>query len=427
MMAYWKKADIFLALAGLGFGGALFVRHLYPGTIESRLLLAVMEAALVGGLADWFAVTALFRKPLGFGWHTALIPRNRESVINGISTAVEKEFLSLDSLKNRLDRVSFVAMLVEWLENKEGRRVFRSAMEHVLRSVFAQMDPKTIAEVIEEFIKSRSGEWPLASQLRELLQWILQNHEEDKIINYILDELQAKAKKPAAREMILRYLRAYTEQDTQNFFQKLALKIGLATDSINLEDAADALQQETLKLLSQLREPDHPLRRWLTEGLVDIAGHMGSDSRWQHAIADWQTDFMQRAELTGVLTRLAELCLQRGQKHAFVWMLLQIDQYWDSVQADPKKLAWLEAYCKEMVFRILETEHHWIGTAAQDALSILTNRDLSAFVEDKAGEDLQWIRINGTVVGGIAGLLLFLFGNFIYDPFLLPAIQRWLP
>jgi len=416
-----------LVFAAVGFCGALFVRHLYPGAIESRLLLAVMEAALVGGLADWFAVTALFRKPLGFGWHTALIPRNRESVIRGISTAVEKEFLNLASLKNRLERVSFVAVLVDWLENKEGRRIFRSVMEDILRSVFAKMDPKAVADVIEQFIKSRSAEWPLASQLRELLQWILQNHEEDKIITYILDELQAKAKTPAARNLILRYLQAHTEQDTQNFFQKLALKIGLATDSINLEEAADALQQETLKLLSQLRETDHPLRRWLTEGLADIARNMGSDSRWQHAIADWQTDFMQRADLTGVLTRLTEICLQRGQKHAFVWILLQIDQYWDSVQADPKKLAWLEAYCKEMVFRVLETEHHWIGTAARDALSILTNRDLSAFVEDKAGEDLQWIRINGTVVGGVVGLLLSLFGTYVYDPLILPAVQRWLP
>lgn len=426
-MAGWKKADVVLAVTAICFGGALLLYRAYPDETACRLLVAVTEAALVGGLADWFAVTALFRKPLGFGWHTALIPRNRERVIDGISNAIEKEFLSVDSLKKRLAQIRFVELLIEWVEYKEGRRNLRNALEYFLQRGFDQADPKQIAKVLEVFLKSRAGEWPLTAQLQELLTWVLQNGQENVMINYILAELQIKVDSPTAKNGILRYLRNYAEQGTQNWWQKFALEIGIATDSINLEEAAEALQQELVKLIIQLQDPQHPLRRWLRDVLTDLAQHVDSDPQWRMDIKKWQTEFIQKTDLGEVLTILIEVSLQRGQRRAIAWVLLQIDQYWDSVRSDPEKMAWLEKYCKEMVFRILETEHHWIGTVARDALTILTDRDLSAFVEDKAGDDLQWIRINGSVVGGLAGLLLFLFGYFVYDPFVLPLFHRYLP
>jgi len=425
-MSGWNKADVILAFTAVCFCGTLLLYRNYPDVVACRALLAVAEAALVGGLADWFAVTALFRKPLGFGWHTALIPRNRERVIDGISNAIEKEFLSVDSLKKRLAQIRFVDLLTDWLEYQDNRRSFRNALEYFLQRVFSQVESKEIAKILEDFLKSRAGDWPLTTQLQELLTWLLQNHKENEMILYILDELQRKADSPAAKKGILNYLRSYAEQGTHTWWQKFALELGLATDSINLEEAADALQQETVKLIIQLRDPEHPLRHWLRSALAEFAKRMGSDRNLQTVIKNWQMEFIQKADLIEVLIALIDVSLQRGQRQALAWILLQIEQYWDHIQSNPEKMAWLEKYCKEMVFRILETEHHWIGTVARDALTILTDRDLSAFVEDKAGDDLQWIRINGSVVGGLAGLLLFLFGYFVYDPYVLPAIRHCL-
>jgi uncharacterized membrane-anchored protein YjiN (DUF445 family) len=221
-------------------------------------------------------------------------------------------------------------------------------------------------------------------------------------------------------------LRQYTKNATHSWWKKLALELGMATDSINLEEAATALQNELCRLLTQMQNPSHPLRRWLRSRLEEMAGCLTTEPAWMEAVETWKREFLERAELNEVLTRLTEYALQRGQRPALAWALQQIDSYWDSVREDREKLAWLEEYCQDMVFRLVETEHHWIGTAARDALTILTDRDLNVFVEEKAGDDLQWIRINGSVVGGLVGLLLFLFGHFVYDPYLLPAIKNCL-
>jgi uncharacterized membrane-anchored protein YjiN (DUF445 family) len=425
-MAKRNKADIILALTAVCFVGVLLLRYLYPGEFLYRVLLAVTEAALVGGLADWFAVTALFRKPLGFSWHTAIIPRNRERVIAGIAGAVEHDLLSVTALKKRLAALRFADLLTDWLENKDGRRIFRNVLNYFLQCILEKLDPGQIAGLLERLLKSRAKDWLFAPQLCELLTWVLDHRKEEELVVYVLDELARQAQGPVARETILRHLRQYTKDATGAWWQKLALELGMVTDSINLEEAAGALQNELCRLLGQMQDSAHPLRRWLRLRLEEIARRLTSDPAWMAAVETWKEGFLERTDLNEVLTRLTEYALQRGQRPALAWTLQQIERYWDGVREDQGKLAWLEGYCQDMVFRIIETEHHWIGTAARDALTILTDEDLNGFVEGKAGDDLQWIRINGSLVGGLVGLLLFLFGHFVYDPYLLPVMQKYL-
>lgn len=87
-MNYHKKANITLAVVLIGFLGSALLARNCPGILGFQLLKFVLEAALVGGLADWFAITAIFKKPLGWGFHTALIPRNRAKLIEAVAGMV---------------------------------------------------------------------------------------------------------------------------------------------------------------------------------------------------------------------------------------------------------------------------------------------------------------------------------------------------
>ena len=96
MSQTWNKADVALISSALFFLLALYLHLHLPSVIWTDGLLMVSEAALVGGVADWFAVTALFRRPLGFPYHTAILPRRRDSFIHAIVVMVQKEFFSED-------------------------------------------------------------------------------------------------------------------------------------------------------------------------------------------------------------------------------------------------------------------------------------------------------------------------------------------
>ena len=113
MTKSWNKADRVLFLAFLVFLLALFVHLQLPHSVFASGFLFCAEAALVGGIADWFAVTALFRKPLGFPYHTAILPRRRQSFIKASVTMVQKEFFSRRKVFRHLERLHLMPMLID--------------------------------------------------------------------------------------------------------------------------------------------------------------------------------------------------------------------------------------------------------------------------------------------------------------------------
>ncbi len=92
----------------------------------------VVQSALIGSVADWFAVTALFRKPLGFPYHTALIPRNRNRMINGLVTLVETKLLTLEQCRNALSKVTFLPIFDRFIQSDTGRNYLRNALRFLL-------------------------------------------------------------------------------------------------------------------------------------------------------------------------------------------------------------------------------------------------------------------------------------------------------
>ena len=118
-------ANHFLAGVFLLFVVASVLKYFYNELLSVQLLCFVTEASVVGGVADWFAVTALFRMPLGFPWHTALITRHRGRVISALADMIEYELLSVRSIKERVDKICFVRLLIDWVENEDGKLMLK--------------------------------------------------------------------------------------------------------------------------------------------------------------------------------------------------------------------------------------------------------------------------------------------------------------
>ena len=129
-MKSWNKADRVLFLAFLVFLLALFVHLQLPHSVFVEGFLFCAEAALVGGIADWFAVTALFRKPLGFPYHTAILPRRRQSFIKASVTMVQKEFFSRRKVFRHLERLHLMPMLMKWLGEADTRAKISHHLYH---------------------------------------------------------------------------------------------------------------------------------------------------------------------------------------------------------------------------------------------------------------------------------------------------------
>ncbi len=441
-MNYRNKANITLAAVFTGFLLSAVLLHLHQKVFILRLVYFVLEAALVGGIADWFAVTALFKKPLGFSYHTALIPRNREKVIEAVAQMVEKDLLGVRTIKSKLKHASFVAPVINWVDKNNGVEYTARVGTEYLEQVIGQLDISSISGKLERLIKGWLMEQDLSRLIRDLALEALEDRPGAGWPAQLLDKGISLAQDPGVREQIYKLLREQEEKQTQgNWLKGLLANLLAATNSLNLADAASALQAELVKQMEALKDPADPLRLKLREILLAQLMELEGNPEYQEAVESWKEALVQDVPLADVLqqacrsTAAALLSPETscGQEAGPVvqdgsilarWVLAQASSYWGRFKQDKDLQDWLDRYIRLIANRIVQAEHHITGQMVRETLSALSDEDLNSFVDARAGNDLQWIRINGSIIGGAVGLLLFLLLNFVYDPVVIPLVHR---
>ncbi len=424
---YRRKANRVLAMVFGLFAAAAAARYHYPDSLAAHIVFVVAEAALVGGLADWFAVTALFRRPLGFPWHTALIPRSREKIIAAISGAVQNELLSKESIKRRLAGVRLVDVLVGWLEEGDRQTLLPALAARYAQAAWDSLDIPAAARYGQKWLKAFLFEADLAAHSRRGLSWALATGRADRFIEYLLAELAAAAAQDSTRLAIERYLDQYARNAARSWWQKLVLGLAEATNTLNTAEAAAVLHGELLLLLGDLAAPGHPIRVWVRARLAAAVGRLESDPEWAANIETWQKGLAGRLRLEEALIAIATLAVRNAPPEwPAAWAERQAGKLWAAFKADAAMRDWVEEQLQTALGRFIDSEHELVAVVVREALARLSDEDLNLFIEDKAGEDLAWIRINGSVVGGVVGLLLFLFTRYLYDPYVVSWVHSLL-
>jgi uncharacterized membrane-anchored protein YjiN (DUF445 family) len=168
--------------------------------------------------------------------------------------------------------------------------------------------------------------------------------------------------------------------------------------------------------------------------LLNRVAELEFDTRFSVQIEHWKEDLLTDV----IFSRFLESVLREALKVAsspstpsepnvlYRTIHPYVEKYWVSVQHNSELRARINAFLADTFCRVIQNEHDLIGGMVRETLAAYTDQDLNRFVEEKAGNDLQWIRINGSMIGGVVGLLLFLFLDFVYEPIIIPAIMNYI-
>ncbi|WP_042331690.1 DUF445 domain-containing protein [Desulfosporosinus orientis] len=434
-MDYHKKANLILSIVFILFLSAAAAEHFYPGYFGVRLVHFVLEAAFVGGIADWFAVTAIFKKPLGWGFHTALIPRNREKVIQAIATMVQSELLHVDLIRKKIEGISFVEYLIDYLNKKGGSLYLTNMVVPFLQSYIKKQSPDRLANGILDYLRKNADAGDLVSTVQGVSGWALNHGYIDIGLNRLAEELWDKAADGETRQVIIRYLEEIKQQKVSNGGAIFRTLIGFVemSDGLNLDEAADALQVELLLTLRKLKDPDQELRITLKDNLIKGIIELAQDSESEKRIQQWKGDLLKDPSLVNFLENLITVIQERltdssgtlelNVLHRILYPYF--DSYWTEMKNNKALQERINLFIVDLLCRVMKNEHDVIGNMVRETLEAYTDEDLNQFVQDKAGNDLQWIRINGSMIGGIVGFVLFIFLEFIYNPLVVPAVINY--
>lgn len=426
MSQTWNKADAALISSALFFLFALYLHLHLPSVFWTDGLLMVSEAALVGGVADWFAVTALFRRPLGFPYHTAILPRRRDSFIHAIVVMVQKEFFSRRKIFRHIEKIHLFPMLQEFLHKEATETRMTGTVLHFIRASFLRKkNKKAIAYLAERLKGILLREDP--SELMNRFDALFRTNEWDRKALVRISHLLAQEVSTEETQQSIRDALAELEREKigDGFLSRL-LEV---TNTVNLDEGAELIQRHTCHVLNELGREHSPLQENAIALLHDCIGDLRQDAELLRLAHELQERLACELPIEETLGRL----FQGLRKHFQMDLQREVDPIAEHMPAFYTHLqSILHVEYQHMLFLIEErTElqkiitkvlydllarsalhaQTLVGVIVGNVLSRLTDEELNHLVYDKVEEDLLWIRVNGSLVGGCIGLLLFICMN----------------
>ncbi|HWP97949.1 MAG TPA: DUF445 domain-containing protein [Syntrophomonadaceae bacterium] len=393
----------------------------YRESFTGGLLFAAFEAALVGALADWFAVVALFRHPLGLKFipHTAIIPNNRSRIIEGIVAIVEKDWLSLDFIRAKVFDYPLIDGLDSVLETEDGRRGLERLVESLVTNTLQELDPEDAAHFLQLLLKDNLEEIRISSHLIEQLEASVKTLYADDLIRILLNWAVGATRGDEFDRVIKRTLtRAAADYSNQgNFFRRLGKGLSESLDIVNYEEAAKALSHRINRFLIEMQDPGNQYHIKVKKEMQkveiadsDAAAEMLSDMLKN--MVESEAGFKAATEVFSVFK--AQFLSGNNQDMPMSRYLtnMVIEQI-TMIRRDEDRKSNLESRIKTELSNLLEHYHGVIGQIVREKLESLDDSGLVMSLEDKVGDDLQWIRINGTVIGALVGILQYLIVHLI--------------
>lgn len=409
--------------------GAVFIGQFYIKATWYEALYWLVQSALIGSVADWFAVTALFRKPLGFPYHTALIPRNKERMISGLVHLIETRLLTLEQCQKALQSVKFLPYIDGYIQSERGRQYIRKALRSLLHLVWHSRSEKEWAqwgaEKLRYFLHRQSITGPMQQFLTDICRT---NKYETTIIKGIV-LLQEALDKPQVLLWLTHTIDREIQARKDNFISAIVIGVSEATDIINARDMAMAMLRELYMVLERWKRPGSTerlvwMQQWLgplQELAYNSSVSQTIDGVWQHWIdeQDW-ADILE----TYICPYIHNVIHMADTEDTFeqetpVKVLEQsLQDLWKVYSQKPDIEAKIETMCQHMAGYLLIRGHALLGVIVRQVLGALRTERFIYFIESKVEDDLSWIRINGALVGAVCGLGAWSFLHFIYEPLL---------
>jgi uncharacterized membrane-anchored protein YjiN (DUF445 family) len=362
---------------------------------------AFAEAAMVGGLADWFAVTALFRHPLGLPIpHTAIIPRNKDRIATTLAQFLRDNFLIPRVVARRMGRIDVASAMGRWLSDPSGlgQGRLRRGASRLAANMLESLDQERLGGMVRSAIAGQLRQIEVSPLIGKALQSAIRENRHQPLIDAVV---RWGGKTIEANEPILRAM--------------ISSKAGSVLRWTGLdENLANAILDGLHKLLREMAEdPEHPLRGKAEEGLATLAIDLQRNSAARDKVESFKNDMLDNPALTdwwqGVWdqARTAMLAAARDPDALMAGKFGEaLRQLGGTLQSDPRLAKTINRFVRRAAVGAASDYGDGIVRLVSDTIRSWDTRTLTERMENTVGRDLQYIRVNGTLVGGLVGVTI---------------------
>jgi len=399
----WRATGLLL-LAGVVYVAAESQRAAYPWLYW---LSVTAEASMVGAIADWFAVSALFHHPLGLRFipHTAIIPRNRVRIAKGLSTFIQTNFLTSAAVVQRIRDFRPARTLYGWLLRPQNAEAVANYVVRLTAYGLNALDDERVGNYLQQTIARRLRSADVAGAAAQLLDVLTENRRHHELLDAALRALDDVLSRPDTQAYI-----AAEVSKSAPLVKLLSDWLGLKLD----ERAALKIVEVAVKKISEVRRnEDHELRKRFDAFVAGFVARLKTDEALRERVHRLRDEALESAALARYLGGLwgefrawlaAEYDRSPHSLHQRITAMLE--GLGRTLREDRAMQAWLDEQILKAAPALVEEHRDKIGRFIEDQIMSWQEERLVGELERHIGPDLQYIRINGTLVGGLAGLLI---------------------
>ncbi|WP_074532020.1 DUF445 domain-containing protein [Bacillus paranthracis] len=400
-------AGISLGVMGVGFAASIP----FQGSVAGEIIQGGFEAGLVGGLADWFAVTALFRHPMGIPIpHTALLPKNRKRVTKGLINTLENEWLTKESITNKVKEMQLAQMVLQIAEREMQFDAVKKGIVTIAEKAIVSIDTEKLAVIIEKELKTYLHTMNTSNILQVLVDQLVVQEYDEKTLDYILVKVKDWTAQDEARYQLGSLGMKAMENIKVDGFLQFTLKSFM--NIVDEDKIGGILQKFIISNISSLQDADNSTRQLILAKIRQEIINVKENEALLQELEKWKEKWIANWNATDKIKEMLEQVQQKAvvfvnnEEFADKYVIPFLQKQMNKIKDDEVTVQKIEDWLQKQVVKLVENNHSKIGKLVQENLDKLDDKTLIEMIENNVGKDLQWIRVNGAVCGFMIGLVL---------------------
>jgi len=359
---------------------------------------AFSEAAMVGALADWFAVTALFKYPLGLKIpHTNLIENKKKDIGENLGTFVKENFLTSENIRPYIEKLDVAAWISKWLREQKNQAVLIKETTAFAKKVLQDLDDAEVIGFLSKKVTEALRDMDFSQMASGGLQYVIDRQEHIKLLDNILPQIKDYAEN--SQDLIRE--RVNKQKPLIGFLVGKKISKEFTQGIVDFMDEVD-------------KDQNHWLREKITEELEKLQYKLGNDDNWKQKINSWKDQFIVAEKLEPYIkdawksiksTTLESL--DKDDSALNQYLKRNIEKVSDDLQKDLALQTRINNWVRKFVYTTVMRNSNQVESLIGNTVATWQGRELSEKLELEVGKDLQFIRVNGTLVGGLVGLLIY--------------------
>ena len=365
---------------------------------------AFSEAAMVGALADWFAVTALFHYPLGIKIpHTNLIENSKERIGDNLGNFVVENFLSPQNIRPYIQKLKISNFVGDWLSKERNQDNLMKEVSNIILDILNKLDDSEVVNFIGKKAKEMSNDLKFNEIVGNGLEYVLDKNDHQRFITNLSKQI---------KDYVINNENLVKERvKSESFFL-----IPKFVDDGIAEKITKGLSNYFQEVETDL---DHGLRKEITQKLYEFSGEIKTEEKWVEEFREIKDEFMQESKILqysldiwNSIKKSLSNELEEDRSALKNYIRKNLAELSENLKTDENFQNKIDRWIRVTAYKYLLKNTHQFGVLISSTVGNWEGKQLSEKLELEVGKDLQFIRVNGTIVGGLVGLVIYTISEF---------------